>query len=117
MVAAIAVVVVLTLGGSAASGRHVAFPTRGSVAARATLRARAAGTEVSFHAEGLPDDGYYWLWLTDADGERVGAGTFRGGRNPVDVTMTAAIRLADARRIWVTDAHRAVVLDTRLGDG
>jgi hypothetical protein len=28
--------------------------------------------------------------------------------------MTAAIPLADARRIWVTDDHDKVVLDERL---
>ena len=62
---------------------------------------------------GLHNGDYYWLWLTGEDGDRIAAGTLRGTSGPVDVTMTAAIPLADTRRIWMTDDHNQVVLDKR----
>jgi hypothetical protein len=95
-------------------GVRVDFPTAANVSAHATLRDREVGTEVDLDVAGLPDDGYYWLWLTGDDGDRVAAGTFRGGSHAENVTMTAAIPLAEARRIWVTDADDAVVLDARF---
>jgi hypothetical protein len=111
--AAIVATVLLLPGGS--GGTEVAFPTAAEgVTAHATLHGNAAGTVVSFHVEGLHEGAYYWLWLTDEEGHRVGAGTFRGTSKPVDVTMTAAVTLSEARRIWVTDKRDAVVLDSRL---
>jgi predicted anti-sigma-YlaC factor YlaD len=114
--AAILTAVLVFPGGSGGSGgTDVAFPqTTSGVTAHATLRGNSAGTVVSFHVEGLRDGAYYWLWLTDEEGHRVGAGTFRGTPKPVDLTMTAAVALRDARRIWVTDKRDAVVLDTRV---
>ena len=84
------------------------------MSAAATLRSRAAGTEVAFHVSGLDRGDSYWLWLTGDDGNRIGAGTFRGTGTPTDLVMTAAIPLGDARRIWVTDEHDKVVLDQLL---
>ncbi len=111
--AAITAAVLVWPGGS--GGTEVAFPnTTGGVTAHATLHGNAAGTVVSFHVQGLRDGAYYWLWLTDEEGHRVGAGTFRGTTRPVDLTMTAAVALRDARRIWVTDKRDAVVLDTHV---
>jgi len=111
--AAVWAAVLLVPGGS--GGTDVPFPqTAGGVAAHATLRSNSAGTVVSFHVQGLHEGSYYWLWLTDEDGQRVAAGTFRGTSRPVDLTMTAAVPLRDARRIWVTDKSNAVVFDTRL---
>ncbi len=46
----------------------------GVSAARRTLRAHAAGTEVAFHVTGLDKGEYYWLWLTGDDGNRIAAG-------------------------------------------
>ena len=77
-------------------------------------RARDAGTEIALEADGLDAGDWYWLWLTDADGDRVGAGTFQGTGGDIDVTLTAALGLEDARRIWVTDGDDEVVLDARL---
>jgi predicted anti-sigma-YlaC factor YlaD len=113
-VAAVIVASVLFLSGSDSGGTQVAFPRTAGVTAHATLRGHAAGTEVAFHVEGLHVGDYYWLWLTDEDDHRVAAGTFRGTSGPVDVTMTAAIRLRETRRIWVTEDAKAdvVVLDT-----
>ncbi len=113
--AIVAAFVFAPAGGS--PGRQVAFPQSGGVAARATLQAKAAGTQVQFHVRGLHDGDYYWLWLTGDDGDRVAAGTFRGNPAGVDVTMTAAIRLSDTRRVWVTDAANKVVVDTWLPSG
>ncbi len=114
IVAAVITAAVLLVPGSGSGGTEVAFPRTDGVAAHATLRAKAAGTEVSFHVEGLDDGDYYWLWLTGANGRPVGAGTFRGTAGAVDLTMTAAIRLRDTKRIWVTDKDNVPVLDTHL---
>ncbi len=94
---------------------QVTFPAASAgVSAWARLRARSAGTEVELHVRGLHDGDAYWLWLTGDDNKRIGAGTFRSSRAQIDVTMTAALPLVDARRIWVTDADDAVVLDSRV---
>ena len=82
--------------------------------ATAELRESAAGTEVRLLASGLDDGDWYWLWVTDANGRRVPAGTFRGTGGDLDVTMTAALGLDETRRVWVTDADDGVVLDARL---
>jgi hypothetical protein len=95
-------------------GTHVVFASRAGVSAAATLRARDAGTEVSFHVSGLHSGDYYWLWLTGTDERRIAAGTFQGTEKPSNLVMTAALPLSEARRIWVTDAHDNVVLDERL---
>ncbi len=115
-IAAAIVAFVLVVPGSSAPGTRVVFASAPGVTAQATLRARDAGTEVSFHVTGLPRGDYYWLWVTGEDGDRLAAGSFQGtGRGPsANLVMTAAIPLADARRIWVTDAHNRVVFDHRL---
>jgi hypothetical protein len=112
--AAIAGLLFVVGGGSGNGGTTVAFPTVHGVSGRATLHAQSAGTKVAFHVAGLHDGDAYWLWLTGEDGNRVAAGTFRGGADSMDLTMNAAIPLRDARRIWVTDAANDVVLDARL---
>ena len=112
--AAIVIALVLVLPSSSSGGTRVVLSGRSGVTATATLRSREAGTQVAFHVAGLKDGQYYWLWLTGADGDRIPAGTFRGTPDAVDLTMTAAIPLRDTRRIWVTDAHNAVVLDRWL---
>jgi len=111
--AAIVIALVLVLPTSS-GGTRVVLTGRSGVSATATLRSREAGTQVAFHVAGLKDGAYYWLWLTGADGDRIPAGTFRGTPDAVNLTMTAAIPLRDTRRIWVTDAHDAVVLDRWL---
>jgi hypothetical protein len=65
-------------------------------------------------AAGLDEGDWYWLWLTGEDGKRVAAGTFRGTGDDVDVTLTAALPLDAARRIWVTDADDEIVLDAQI---
>ncbi|HEY5171435.1 MAG TPA: zf-HC2 domain-containing protein [Acidimicrobiia bacterium] len=113
-IAAAVVAFVLVVPGSSSPGTRIVFASRSGVSAAATLRAGAAGTQVAFHVSGLHDGDYYWLWLTGADGDRIAAGTFRGTAAPANLVMTAAVPLADARRIWVTDGHNQVVLDERL---
>ena len=41
-------------------------------------------------------------------------GSWRGTATPANLVMTAAVPLADARRIWVTDGQNRVVLDEKL---
>src|SRR3954466_9550844 len=98
-VAAAIVAALLVVPRGTSGGTEIAFPSHTpGVVASATLRPRPSGTEVLFHVGGLHEGDYYWLWLTNEDGERVGAGPFRGPARPVDITMTAAIRLERARR-------------------
>ena len=112
--AAIITLVLVVPGNSPAGTRVVLSSSSSGVSAAATLRPRAAGTEVAFHVSGLHPGSYYWLWITGVDDRRVAAGTFEGTEAPTNLVMTAAVPLADARRIWVTDAHDRVVLDQRL---
>jgi hypothetical protein len=95
-------------------GRTVALVANEGVGATATLRPRNAGTEVKFHVSGLHDGDVYWLWLTDASGRRLAAGTFKGTETRSDLVMTAGLPLRDVRRIWVTDEGDRVVMDARL---
>jgi len=115
LAAAAVFTLVFTLPRSASPTTRVVFPTSSLGAdGRATLHAQKTGTQVALHASGLHDGDYYWLWLTGDDGDRIAAGTFQGSHGSIDVTMTAALPLDEARRIWVTDAHNDVVLDSRL---
>jgi hypothetical protein len=101
-------------GDRPAPAATIDFPFGGEASGHAELDARAEGTQVRLVASGLDDGDWYWLWLTGDDGGRVTAGTFRGTGGDVEVTMTAAIPLEDARRIWVTDGDDAVVLDATV---
>ncbi|MGH8978523.1 MAG: hypothetical protein ACRDV7_10650, partial [Acidimicrobiia bacterium] len=92
----------------------VTFPATAEAEGRARLEAHDEGTEVRLLATGLDEGDWYWLWLTGGDGDRVPAGTFRGTAGDVDVTLTSALSLEDARRIWVTDGDDEVVLDARV---
>jgi anti-sigma factor RsiW len=89
-------------------------PTSEASGGSAQLRARASGTEVDLVADGLDAGDWYWLWLTGDDGNRVPAGTFRGTGDQVEVTLSSALQLDAARRIWVTNDNDKVVLDARI---
>ena len=78
------------------------------------LHPNPTGTSISFTHEGLDPHGIYWLWLTDATGKRVGAGTFLGALHSTTVTMQAALPFDRVVRVWVTDADDVVVLDQTL---
>jgi Putative zinc-finger len=107
--------VVARRGDDATSATRVSFPASAEAAGRAELTALEAGTQVKLLARGLDAGDWYWLWLTGSDEHRVTAGTFTGAPDgDVQVTLTAALRLEDARRIWVTDDADNVVLDANL---
>ena len=110
--AVIAAVLVIGAGGGPA-GTRVVLPGVGNerATATATLRSKDAGTEVEMKVTGLHRGDYYWLWITDEDGRRLGAGTFQGSDHPIEHQFTAAMPLSEARRIWVTDDNHQVVLD------
>jgi hypothetical protein len=116
--AAAVIAVILVVGGSGRSeGTRVALHGVGvarSATATATLRAKTAGTEVAMKVQGLDDGDYYWLWVTGENGHRIPAGTFRGSGRPLEMRLTAALPLSNARRIWVTDGEDRVVLDARV---
>lgn len=91
------------------------FETANEGAAGAfVLEARPWGTEIELDVSGLSRGEVYWLWLSDADGNRTGAGTFRGSASDQTVVMASALPEAQAARIWVTDEEDAVVLDAFL---
>ena len=113
---AVAFALAFTVGsGGGDHGTVVALrsPTRG-VHAQAVLLAEDEGTRVKLHVDGLDDGEWYWLWVTGADGHRVGAGTFRATRKQQNLTMTAALPTSRTLRVWVTDASDEVVLDGRV---
>jgi hypothetical protein len=107
--------VVARRGGDTTPATRVSFPTSTEAAGRAELTALETGTQVKLLASGLDAGDWYWLWLTGEDDDRVTAGTFTGAPDgDVEVTLTAALRLEEARRIWVTDGADKVVLDATL---
>jgi anti-sigma factor ChrR (cupin superfamily) len=118
--AGIAAAVLVALGAGVAlhesGGSHgiqfaSALPdTHGSFA----LHRNSTGTSITFTHEGLDPDEVYWLWLTDASGKRVAAGTFRGTPSTTTVTMQAALPIDRVVRVWVTDQADATVLDKVL---
>lgn len=91
--------------------------TGDSATGTATLTARDWGTEVELHADGLDEGEVYWLWLTDAGGQRVGAGTFIGTGRSMTAVLASALPTEDTRRIWLTDEADAVVLDATIPSG
>jgi anti-sigma factor RsiW len=116
-IAAAVIAAVLVIGsGSSPAGTRIVLPGVGgeTATATATLRPAPAGTEVDMEVTGLHRGDYYWLWVTDGNGKRLPAGTFQGSDHPLHMRLTAALRLSEARRIWVTDAADNVVLDAHL---
>ena len=116
--AAIVALVFFVGGGGAAPGTRVVLksPAGSNVVATAsaTLRSENVGTAVDFKVSGLPAGKYYWLWVTGDDGHRIGAGTFKGSRASTEMRLQSAVPLSEARRIWVTDEKRKVVLDAKV---
>jgi Putative zinc-finger len=112
--AAVISLVLLAVGGGPASGTNVVLKSAVGATASATLHEKSVGTEVDVRFAGLHPGEYYWLWLTGDDGHRIPAGSFSGSSHSTEVQLMAAVPLSEARRIWVTDDHEAVVLDARL---
>jgi transposase InsO family protein len=120
VLAAVAAVVLVALsagvmlrdsGGSDRVAFAFALPdTNGSFA----LHRNATGTSITFTHEGLDPQDVYWLWLTDATGKRVAAGTFLGATDATTVTMQAALAIDRVVRVWVTDRDDVVILDKTL---
>jgi anti-sigma factor RsiW len=104
-----------SLGSSTKADREVAFTVAPpGVEAVAELRDRDYGTDVTLEIDGLDDGDTYWLWLTGADGDRVGAGTFTARDDHFTCEMTAAIPLDATRRVWVTNTADETVLDVEF---
>jgi anti-sigma factor RsiW len=83
--------------------------------ARATVALSEAdnGTAVDFAAQGLDAGETYWLWLTNAEGERVGAGTaVADRRGRIAAETTCALPYAEVARVWVTQGRYDVVFDS-----
>jgi anti-sigma factor RsiW len=115
--AVVAIVLFIGVGGSAPGTSVLLKSPAGSpevASAHATLRSKSTGTEVDVEVTGLPAGHYYWLWVTGDDGRRIAAGTFQGTPTAIEMRMLAAVPLSEARRIWVTDEARKIVLDAKL---
>ncbi len=78
------------------------------------LQKNDQGTQVRLHHRGLDPNSIYWVWLTDASGQRFNAGTFRGTWKDETITLQSALPLEDTVRVWCTDASTNVVLDSWL---
>jgi len=119
-VAAVAAAILLALGVSvmvrdSGDSDRVQFAfalpdTSGSFA----LHRNSTGTVITFTHEGLHPQDVYWLWLTDATGKRVSAGTFLGTTDATTVTMQAALAMDRVVRVWVTDKDDVIILDKTL---
>lgn len=119
-VAAVAAVALFAIGGAVMladsdDSDRVTFAfalpdTNGSFA----LHRNSTGTAITFTQEGLRPQDVYWLWLTDATGKRVAAGTFLGTTEATTVTMQAALAMDRVVRVWVTDKDDVVILDKTL---
>ncbi len=70
------------------------------------------GTKILLRQRGLDPARVYWLWLTDASGQRFSAGTFRGTAHDETITLQSALPLDQTVRVWCTDSDTAVVLDS-----
>jgi hypothetical protein len=106
-----AVVIATRNGGS--SPREFAVESPG-VDASFSLEPNREGTAVRLEHQGLDPEAVYWLWLTDASGERVSAGTFHGSTDRSSLVLQSAMPIDQAVRIWVTDEDDGVVLDSQL---
>lgn len=98
-------------------GRQVVLAAGEGAQASAALLDRPWGTEIRLEVTGLDADEVYWLWLSDAEGERVAAGTMRGTDGEATAALASALPLDEARRIWMTDEDDEVVLDARIDPG
>ena len=95
-------------------GRQVVLAAGKGAQGSAALLDRPWGTEVRLEVTGLDAEEVYWMWLSDADGERVAAGTMRGTDGEATAALASALPLDEARRIWMTDEDGEVVLDARI---
>ena len=111
--AAAVLVVALVVTGPADATRVPFSEVPPGVTATFVLHANGSGTAVDLEVDGLAE-GVYWLWLTDAGGERTSAGTFRQGDAETELVLQAALPVDTTHRVWVTDADDSVVLDAVL---
>jgi anti-sigma factor RsiW len=114
--AAAALVVALVAGPSPqlhgeqlATAAFVTRPPGSSV--EAVLAPAAPGTEVALKATGLHPGTVYALWLGQADGSKVAAGTFRADADgKVDTDLMSALPRSRAVKLWATDPGGTTIL-------
>jgi Anti-sigma-K factor rskA len=70
------------------------------------------GTQILLRHHGLDPNRVYWMWLTDAEGQRYNAGSFRGTMKDETIKLQSALPLEQTVRVWCTDAETDVVLDS-----
>jgi hypothetical protein len=118
LAAAIILVIAVALGNGPTNrtADHRTITLRGANAsAKAIITDAGDGTDVSFRGrvEDIGGDPY-WLWLTDSSGHRLAAATFRDNNGSFSIHGHGAIPFRNVKRVWVTDQHNDVVLDSNL---
>jgi hypothetical protein len=85
------------------------------VDSHALLEYRPGGTRIELDVAGLPGDQVYNVWLESDDGKRVPAGTFWASKEkPLEVTLTAALKLEDCEGIGVSNSDGRTMLYSEL---
>lgn len=113
--AAVAVVLGLVLAGDAPRREPpIELSGETGVDGSAALTERAWGTQVTLEVSGLDEGETYWLWLSDAGGHRVAAGSLTGTGGMARAVLASALPADDARRIWMTDGDDRVVLAAEI---
>lgn len=100
-------------GGGELEGTPIVFTeTLPGAEGRAVVAGSPSGSLIDVEASGLEPRSVYALWLSDADGARVPAGTFEvDDDGEVDVRLRCDMAAADADRVWATDGEGDVALD------
>ena len=99
------------IDGTSAALQPFATAPNGAIATFG-LEKNNQGTKILLRQRGLDPARVYWLWLTDASGQRFSAGTFRGTAHDETITLQSALPLDQTVRVWCTDSDTAVVLDS-----
>jgi anti-sigma factor RsiW len=80
------------------------------VRSHAMLEYAPGGTRIELDVDGLPEE-VYNVWLEAEDGRRVPAGSFWASKDrPLEVTLTAALRLKDCSGIGISNADGKTLL-------
>ena len=110
------VVTISTVGGSTpASPTEQVALVAGDVHADATLQTRAWGTQIQLIATGFTPGQHYNVWLEQADGTHIPAGTFTGVRNTkVTVVLASALPSAEAVALGISEPGGNLVVRAPL---
>jgi anti-sigma-K factor RskA len=113
--AVIALAVSLTVA-SGGGGRVVALDEHpAGVSSTAAFDQHGWGTEIRLEVQGLPAGHSYYVWMRQADGEHVPAGSFRTVEGSTGVTLATALAMTDAVGIGISDEKGDTIMYGHLG--